>query len=120
MKEKKAQYDCIAKNIITSALCSYDFFRVSECEPTREMWDTLEVTYEGTNDVKRVRKHVLIQDYEMFMMQKGETIVELQKRFTQIVKHLMSLERCLKKKELNIKNPQVPRQILVAQGHNYL
>jgi len=26
---KKAQYDCIAKNIITSALSSNDFFRVS-------------------------------------------------------------------------------------------
>jgi len=26
----------------------------------KEMWDTLEVTREGTNNVKRARKHTLI------------------------------------------------------------
>jgi len=31
-KSKKAQYDCIAKNIITFALSSDEFFRVSQCE----------------------------------------------------------------------------------------
>jgi len=31
------------------------------------MWDTLEVTHEGKNDVKRARKHTLIQEYEMFI-----------------------------------------------------
>ena len=71
-KSKKAQYDCIVKNIITSALSSNEFFRVSQCETTKEMWGTLEVTHEGTNDVKRARKHTLIQEYEMFRMQKGE------------------------------------------------
>jgi len=53
------------------------------------MWDTLEVTH----DVKRARKHALIQEYEMFRMQNGKTIVEIQKRFTHIVNHLMSLEK---------------------------
>jgi len=38
------------------------------------MWDTLEVTHEGTNEVKRAWKHTLIQEYEMFRMLKGETV----------------------------------------------
>jgi len=29
------------------------------------MWDILEVTHEGTTDVKRARKHALTQEYEM-------------------------------------------------------
>ena len=33
------------------------------------MWVVLEVTYEGNNDVKRARKHALIQEYELFKMQ---------------------------------------------------
>ena len=41
------------------------------------MWDTLEVTREGINEVKRARKHALIQEYEMFIMLKGETIAEV-------------------------------------------
>jgi len=67
------------------------------------MWDTLEVTHEGTNDVKRARKHALIQEYEMFSIQKGETIAEVQKWFTHIVNHLMSLGKMFEKEELNIK-----------------
>jgi len=67
------------------------------------MWDTLDVTHEGTNDVKRARKHTLIQEYEMFRMKKGETIVEVKKRFTHVVNHLMSLGKTFDKEELNIK-----------------
>jgi len=98
-----AQYDCIAKNIITSSLSSAKFFRVSQCESAKEKWDTLEVTHEGTNDVKRSRKHALRQEYKMFRMQKGETIVEVQKRFTHIINHLMSLRKMFEKVELKIK-----------------
>jgi len=54
------------------------------------MWDTLEVPHEGTNDVKRARKYALIQEYEIFRMQKEETIAKVQKRFTHIFNHLMS------------------------------
>jgi len=36
-ESKKAQYDCIAKNIITSALSFDEFFRVSQCECAKEM-----------------------------------------------------------------------------------
>jgi len=46
------------------------------------MLDILEVIHEGTSDVKRVRKHALIQEYELFRMQVGETITDVQKRFT--------------------------------------
>jgi len=67
------------------------------------MWDTLKVTHEGTNDVKRARKHTLIQEYEMFRMLKGELIAEVQKRFTHIVNHLTSLGKIFDKEELNIK-----------------
>ena len=36
-------------------------------------------------------------------MQKGETIAEVQKRFTHIVNHLMSLGKMFENEELNIK-----------------
>jgi len=73
----KAKFDWIAKNIITSALNFDEFFRVSLCALAKEMWDILEVTHEGTNYVKRARKHTLIQEYEMFRMLKGETLAEI-------------------------------------------
>ena len=93
----------IAKIIITSALSFDEFFRVSQCSSAKEMWDILEVTHEGTNDVKRARKHALIQEYELFKMQKGETISNVRKRFSHIVNHFMSLRKSFDKEELNIK-----------------
>jgi len=103
VESKKAKFDWISKNIITSALSYDEFFRVSQCNSAKEMWDILEVTHEGTNDVKRARKHALIQEYELFIMQKGETIYDVHKRFSHIVNHLMSLGKTFDKEELNIK-----------------
>ena len=102
-ERKKAQYDSLAKNIITSALNMDEFFRVSQCNSAKEMWEVLEVTHEGTDDVKRARNHSLIQEYELFRMQSEESIVDVQKRFTHIVNHLTRLGKVFDKEELNIK-----------------
>ena len=67
------------------------------------MWEILYVTNEGTNDVKRARNNSLIQEYEMFQMQQGETIYDVQKRFTHIVNHLTGLGKTFNTDELNIK-----------------
>ena len=67
------------------------------------MWDILKVTYEGTTDVKKAKKHALIQEYEMFRMMKGETISDVQKRFIHIVNHLISLCKIFERNKLNIK-----------------
>jgi len=61
------------------------------------------VTHEGTNDVKRARKYVLIQEYDLFKMQQGKSIAEVQKRFMHIVNYLIGLGKEFDKKELNIK-----------------
>ena len=37
LENKKIQYDCVAKNIITSALNMDEFFRVSQCSSAKEM-----------------------------------------------------------------------------------
>jgi len=90
-ENKRLQYDCVAKNIITSTLNLDEFFKVSQCSSAKEMWDILKVTHEGTNDVKRARKNALVQKYELFRMQQGQTIADVQKRFTHIVNHLIGL-----------------------------
>jgi len=78
-------------NIISSALTLDEFYKISVCTSAQDMWEILCVTHEGTDDVKRARKNSLIQEYEMFRMQQGETIYDMEKRFTHIVNHLTSL-----------------------------
>ena len=62
----------------------------------------MEVTHEGKTDMNKARKHALIQEYEVFKMLKGETIVDLHKRFAHIVNHL-GLAKYFNKEQLNIK-----------------
>ncbi|XP_017428801.1 uncharacterized protein LOC108336865 [Vigna angularis] len=102
-ENKRAHYHVRAKNIISSALTIYNFYRISMCATTKEMWDILEVAHEGTNEVKRARKNFLIQQYEMFRMKSDETIYDVQKRFTHIVNHILALGKTFDKEEINIK-----------------
>src|ERR1044072_852463 len=103
MDKKKVQYDLKAKNILTSALGMDEFFRVSTCTSAKDIWDTLQVTHEGTEEVKRSRMSTLSQEYEMFRMKPGETILEVQKRFTLLTNHLIALGKKFTNDELNLK-----------------
>ncbi|XP_068498381.1 uncharacterized protein [Phaseolus vulgaris] len=80
-----------------------EFFRISQYSSAKEMWEVLEVNHEGTEDVKRSRKHSLIKEYEWFRMKPEESIVDVQKRFTHIVNHLTGLGKEFDREELNIK-----------------
>nr|KYP41673.1 hypothetical protein KK1_036956 [Cajanus cajan] len=76
---RKVQYNLKAKNIITYALGINEYFRISNCKNAKEMWDTLKITHEGTNDVKRSRRNTLIHEYELFIMNQNESIQDMQK-----------------------------------------
>ena len=102
-EKKRFQNDVKARNIISSALTVDEFYRISICKSAQEMWEVLRVTHEGTNDVNRARKNTLIQEYEMFRMKQGETISDVQKRFTNIANHLIGLGKSFDNDELNIK-----------------
>ena len=69
VERRRTPYDCTRKNILTSSLNMDEFCRASQCKSAKDMWDVLEVTHEGTNNVKRARKHALIQEYDLFKMQ---------------------------------------------------
>ena len=105
-ENRRAQYDVKVKNIISSTLTLDEFYKISVCINAREIWEILRVTHEGTDDVKRARKNSLIQEYEMFCMQQGETIYDVQKRFTHIINHLNGLGKSFDSDELNIKIPK--------------
>lgn len=73
-ESKRAHYDVKAKNIISSTLTMDEFFRILNCTSAKEMWDVLEVTREGTDEVKTGKENSLVQEYEMFRMKAGENI----------------------------------------------
>jgi len=99
-EKKLVQYNLKAKNIITSALGMDEYFRVSNCKSAKDMWDTLQVTHEGTINVKRSRINTLTHEYELFRIKQNETIQDMQKRFTHIINHLASLGKIFPNEDL--------------------
>jgi len=99
-ERRLVQYNLKAKNIITFALGMDEYFRVSNCRSAKDMWHTLQVTHEGTTDVKQSRIHTLTHEYELFRMKTNESIQDMQKRFTHIVNHLASLGRIFPNEDL--------------------
>ncbi|KAF1877014.1 hypothetical protein Lal_00033567 [Lupinus albus] len=67
------------------------------------MWETLETTHEGTDEVKRSRLNTLSQEYELFRMLPGDKIQDMQKRFTHLTNHLIALGKDLSTNDLNLK-----------------
>ena len=59
----------------------------------------LEITHEGTNQVKELKINFLVHNYELFSMKETETIVEMITRFTEIINGLEALGKTYKESE---------------------
>uniref|UniRef100_A0A2N9F279 CCHC-type domain-containing protein n=1 Tax=Fagus sylvatica TaxID=28930 RepID=A0A2N9F279_FAGSY len=60
---------------MSSLYCALDpneFNRVSSCDSTKEIWDKLEVTYEGTNQVEESKMSMLVHEYELSLPKRWE------------------------------------------------
>ncbi|KAK2967947.1 hypothetical protein RJ640_026374 [Escallonia rubra] len=89
-----------AKNIISFGLDMNEYNCVSACETTREIWRLLEVTHEGTNQVKKTKINMLVQQYEAFKMKEHESIDEMYSKFTLIINGLKLLGKIYLEKEV--------------------
>ncbi|XP_057985321.1 uncharacterized protein LOC131170279 [Hevea brasiliensis] len=97
---KKVSSNAKALNILHCALDATEYNRISGCTSAKEVWDKLEVTYEGTNQVKESKANRLVWEYELFEMKPGETILEMSTRFTNLVNVLKALEKEFTEEEL--------------------
>ncbi|GAV63422.1 UBN2 domain-containing protein [Cephalotus follicularis] len=86
-----------------SLLCAVnadEFNRISSCDSAKEIWKLLEVTYEGTNQVKESKISMLVHQYELFMMHDYENISDMFTRFTTIINSLKNLGKFYPNQEL--------------------
>ncbi|GAV77669.1 UBN2 domain-containing protein, partial [Cephalotus follicularis] len=77
-----------------------EFNHISSCDTAKEMWDLLEVTYEGTNQVKESKISMLVHEYELFLMHDNECISDMFTRFTRIVNSLKNIGKSYSNQEL--------------------
>ena len=76
-----------------------EYNRICQCKSAKEIWKLIEITHEGTNQVKESKINLLVHNYELFSMKENETIVEMITRFTDIVNGLETLGKTHKESE---------------------
>ncbi|VFQ96632.1 unnamed protein product [Cuscuta campestris] len=97
---KKVENYAKAINLLYCAVNPDDYRKISCCTTAKEMWDKLEVTYEGTDQVREAKIDFLTQEYEMFRMKEGEKIDDMFDRFSKIINDLHALKKTYANKDL--------------------
>ncbi|XP_021753741.1 uncharacterized protein LOC110719144 [Chenopodium quinoa] len=90
---QKLELNALAIKYLHCGLGPHEHNRIMGCKSAKQIWDLLEVTHEGTNEVKRSKIDLLMSRYERFEMQSEETIEEMFTRFNDIINELNSLSR---------------------------
>ena len=73
-----------------------EYNRICQCKSAKKIWRLLEITHEGTNQVKESKINLLVHSYELLFMKDNETIVEMITRFIDIVNGLEALGKTYK------------------------
>ncbi|VFQ89691.1 unnamed protein product [Cuscuta campestris] len=97
---KKIENYAKAINMLYCTVNPDDYQKISCCTTDKEMWDKLEVTYEGTDQVREAKIDFLTQEYEMFRMKEGEKIDDMFDRFSKIINDLHALKKTYTNKDL--------------------
>ncbi|XP_075074728.1 uncharacterized protein LOC142162291 [Nicotiana tabacum] len=82
-----------ARNLLYNAISGEEYEKISSCDTAKEMWDKLEITYEGISKVKETHINMLVHDYELFQMKEGDSIEEMFARFSKIIKDLKAFDK---------------------------
>ncbi|XP_020258862.1 uncharacterized protein LOC109835291 [Asparagus officinalis] len=67
------------------SLTAEEFNHVSNCITAQEIWKILDITHEGTSQVKEVKLTMKVRKYENFKLKASESIQDMFTRFTNIV-----------------------------------
>ncbi|XP_072087328.1 uncharacterized protein [Arachis hypogaea] len=74
--------------MLNCAISFEKYQKVSRCKTRKEIWDKLQVTYEGTTQVKETMIDILSKEYEIFSMKEGELIDDIFERLSIIINSL--------------------------------
>ncbi|KAH9698504.1 Integrase catalytic domain-containing protein [Citrus sinensis] len=99
LEKRKMSLNSKAMNALFCAIDKKEFHRVSSCESAQEIWNKLEVVYEGTNQVKESKISRYTRQYELFQMEQNENVYSMYTRFTDIVNTLGALGKTFSNSE---------------------
>ena len=80
--------DVKVKTILYNSLDHVMSNRVIACRTSKEIWDTLEIQCQGTKEIKKNRRAVLVQEYEYFEAKSDESLTDVYDRFLTLLNEL--------------------------------
>jgi hypothetical protein len=87
---QRYENNCIALNLITTALGRNVYDRVAHLETTHDVWIKLCNTYVGSSEIKSSRNVTYNRQYQTFTQKHGESLDDCFVRFESIVSDLCS------------------------------
>ena len=77
LEKRKMSLNSKVMNALFCALDKKEFHRVSSCESAQEIWNKLEVVYEGINQVKESKISRYTHQYELFQMDQNKSVYSM-------------------------------------------
>ncbi|KAG2606429.1 hypothetical protein PVAP13_4NG220911 [Panicum virgatum] len=80
-----------AVRVIQSSLCTMEYNKVRGMISAKEIWETLQMSHEGNDEVKEGKMDLLQGELESFVMKKDETLQQMDDRLTLLVTEIRTL-----------------------------
>ncbi|KAK4477912.1 hypothetical protein RD792_017177, partial [Penstemon davidsonii] len=92
-----------AKFIIFKALDEDRFQKIKHLKTAKEMWNKVCELSEGNDAIKEHKLSAALEEFENFKMKSGETIDQMDTRFTRTLNEVLRLGKEFSKKEITMK-----------------
>jgi len=100
---KQVRKDKKAMNILFNGVDGDIFDNIINCKTAKEVWDTIQIICDGTEQVRENKMQLLIQQYEHFHFEEGETLTDIFSRFQKLLNALKLHGRVYQTKDSNLK-----------------
>ena len=89
-ENSRSQFNSKGKNAIFMAVGETEFKRISTCKTSKEAWDTLISAHEGDEKVKKSKLQMLLNQYNLLVMEENEKFDDFYLKLTDIINKLAS------------------------------
>ncbi|KAL8119214.1 hypothetical protein AgCh_016651 [Apium graveolens] len=96
-KDKKAM------NILFNGVDRDMFDNIINCKTAKDVWDTIQIICDGTEQVRENKMQLLIQQYEHFHNEESESLTDIFSRFQKLLNALKLHGRVYQTKDSNLK-----------------
>ncbi|KAL6560481.1 hypothetical protein OROGR_004040 [Orobanche gracilis] len=102
-ERKLVNLDNRAKDVLYQTFDKPNMVKVKNCKNAKEIWDTLALMCEGAELIKENKLSIATQKFDNFKMNAGESIDQVDSRFTEIVNEMNSLGKSYGNREMILK-----------------